>query len=449
MLTNKISWQIIIWGAGEMTRRVMPHIGAEHVLAIIDTDEKKVGGSYLGKPIINLEIYQERYSGLFILITPMYWREIECKLLDVGVHNYFLLADCPSEFSEIKARDILRDCILRELPVLNSFAIYGSTLYALVLNEWIRDYAGTYVPIILPDSVDEKFKMAWRHGFDGINILDEAEFDKESIETVLVTDEWNMDRLEQFVHNKYIINVFDITDRELQYHSQRMEKFKDIHLGESCFIIGLGPSLRSQDLDMLERFGIITFSVNAITEVFDMTAWRPNYYVMSDPRGSSDEFLAQLEKIPKEYAFIADKVEAIRNKARVSKTVNFHALCNVPSRTPARFSTDVARYVGYGATVVYDCLQIAVYMGFKNVYLLGVDGYDPSSPSHDYGHFYEEDKLTACVYSDQVLLGYKAARDYGRAHNVNIYNATRGGYIEIFDRVSFDSLFRNKKIRDE
>ena len=79
-----------------------------------------------------------------------YWREIECNLLDAGVHNYFWIAACPSEFSVIKARDILRDCILRELPVWNLFAIYGSMLYALVLNEWIRYYAETYVPIILP-----------------------------------------------------------------------------------------------------------------------------------------------------------------------------------------------------------------------------------------------------------------------------------------------------------
>ena len=36
---------------------------------------------------------------------------------------------------------------------------------------------------------------------------------------------------------------------------------------------------------------------------------------------------------------------------------------------------------------------------------------------------------------------YKAAERYSRQHGFRIYNATRGGKVEAFERVDFDSLF--------
>lgn len=40
-----------------------------------------------------------------------------------------------------------------------------------------------------------------------------------------------------------------------------------------------------------------------------------------------------------------------------------------------------------------------------------------------------------------MSLAYKAARKYADAHGIKIYNATRGGKLEVFERVDFDSLF--------
>ena len=38
---------------------------------------------------------------------------------------------------------------------------------------------------------------------------------------------------------------------------------------------------------------------------------------------------------------------------------------------------------------------------------------------------------------------YIAARRFAEKHGVKIYNATRGGKLEVFERVNFDKLFRN------
>ena len=157
MVDGKYPWQLVLWGAGEMTRRVMQHIGESVVSAIIDTDGKKIGGKYLGKQIISLSEYQKKYANEYILITPMYWREIVNLLKEKGLNKFFLLADCPSEFSEISARNILHDRICREMKKEKKICIYGSTLYALVLNEWAKECLGRYVPIVLPEKMRESF----------------------------------------------------------------------------------------------------------------------------------------------------------------------------------------------------------------------------------------------------------------------------------------------------
>lgn len=447
MKKNKYPWHIVLWGAGEMTRRVLQHIDMANVSAIIDNDEKKIGGIYLDKPIISLSEYQKKYAHEFILVTPMYWREIVQTLQERGISSYFLLADCPSEFSEIAARSILYNCMSREILKDSKFCIFGSTIYALMLNEWAKEHLGRYVPVILPDGIDESFKYNLKKSFDKMNFYDESYL--EYVDKAMVADGWELERLVQRWPEINFVNAYDIADREELYYSPRMASMRDRHKGEACFIIGLGPSLRIEDLNMLEQCGITTFSMNSITEAFDRTEWRPTYYAMTDPRECSDEFLAQLENIPKRCAFISDKVESVRKSSGTDKTVPFHVFCNMSSKGGVVFSEEPARYIGYGATVTYCCLQIAAYMGFNKIYLLGLDGYDPKAKNHGYGHFYDETEVVSFAYTDQVYRGYNAARAYGEKHGIQILNATRGGYIEIFNRVDFDSLFTQERFTPE
>lgn len=46
-------------------------------------------------------------------------------------------------------------------------------------------------------------------------------------------------------------------------------------------------------------------------------------------------------------------------------------------------------------------------------------------------------------YEDRMILAYESAKKYVDSHNISIYNATRGGMLEVFERVDFDSLFEN------
>ena len=57
------------------------------------------------------------------------------------------------------------------------------------------------------------------------------------------------------------------------------------------------------------------------------------------------------------------------------------------------FSEDLSRKVYISGTVVYMCIQLAVYLGFAEIYLLGTDFTGVNNYGSKYGHFYDEKDL--------------------------------------------------------
>ena len=49
-----------------------------------------------------------------------------------------------------------------------------------------------------------------------------------------------------------------------------------------AFVIGNGPSLKAEQLDLLHQNDCITFGVNRIHLIYDQTKWRPTYWVIMD-----------------------------------------------------------------------------------------------------------------------------------------------------------------------
>ena len=58
-------------------------------------------------------------------------------------------------------------------------------------------------------------------------------------------------------------------------------KYKNIHKGQRCFILGNGPSLKTDDLRQLENEFV--FSVNQIARHPDFEYIKPTYHFWADP----------------------------------------------------------------------------------------------------------------------------------------------------------------------
>ena len=84
-------------------------------------------------------------------------------------------------------------------------------------------------------------------------------------------------------------------------------------------------------------------------------------------------------------------------------------------------------------------------MGFKEIYLIGADcNYSDNKSKHhfiDYGHYDSTYKSAGT----RMIYAYKVAKKYADKNNIKIYNATRGGMLEVFPRVNLDELLDLRK----
>lgn len=243
---------------------------------------------------------------------------------------------------------------------------------------------------------------------------------------------------------KLLFLVKFINELKLFLSKRQFKKLKNIYDGKRCFIIGNGPSLKIEDLEKLK--GEICFGTHQIFKIFKKTDWRPTYYCAQDFKLIKESF-KQINKLKINKKFIA-VVPAWRYKLISNATYIKLFLEDFYPSLP-KFSTDISKGIYEGYTVTYMCIQIAVYMGFKEIYLLGMDNNysvtmlpngEIQKNENIKDHFSLDDKITNIPQIYKSSLAYKKAKEYADKNGIMIYNATRGGALEVFKRVNFDDI---------
>lgn len=223
------------------------------------------------------------------------------------------------------------------------------------------------------------------------------------------------------------------------------DDLKDKEKGKRCFIIGNGPSLQIEDLEKLMDEDCI--GTNDIHRLFGMTKWRPKYYLMWDRYSKSTP--EQVAEIDCPYVFLGDYYCRFNNVKR-EDYVCIHQHYNF-NENEYKISEDIGKRVVSASTVSFGAMQIMAYMGYKEMYLMGFDHnyvfeFDKKGKVIDTGtenaHFYSDEvpeDIIANVWD--MTKAYESFAKYAKSHGITIKNATRGGKLEVFERVDFDSLF--------
>ena len=238
--------------------------------------------------------------------------------------------------------------------------------------------------------------------------------------------------------------ICHINDSDYLYwyirHSNKLQKFHNLHEGESCFIIGNGPSLNQTDLSKLNSYH--TFGLNKIYLIFDRVELNLSYHVAVNPlviKQSVNYF--QSLKCPSFLSF-----RAAKGVIRPLKHVHF-----IITNGLTTFQSNVQyEAISEGYTVTYVAMQLAYYMGFSQIFLIGVDhnfkvsgspneqqllaGEDPNHFSANY--FKDQDWHLPDLEGSE--LGYHNAKFYYKRDNRIIYDATVGGKLSIFPKISFE-----------
>lgn len=254
------------------------------------------------------------------------------------------------------------------------------------------------------------------------------------------------------LYMKFIKNVY----LSKKYSNKNLVKYKNIHKGERCFIIATGPSLTLEDIETLKNNNEITFGINSCVKLFDKTNWRPTYYCVTDGRvwNSLKEFIKNedLNHIFYQKGKVAcdiknSEVMTLEPTADSYQYTRYykrtHHVLNLFSQ---KFSKDISKIMFDGYTVIFAVIQLAYYMGFKDIYLLGTDCNFTSGNTYSKIADYANGVPERNANTENILFaGYDSIRKQLEGSNCNIYNATRGGKLEIFKRVNFNYLFNEKK----
>ena len=223
---------------------------------------------------------------------------------------------------------------------------------------------------------------------------------------------------------------------------KRFVALKNKYEGKRCFIVATGPSLTLEDLDLLK--GEYTFGMNSIPKLYSNTSWRPTYFGIQDSNvyEKMEDIICSMYK-DENNVFISDE---IANRFKVpSNFIQFpydsvyHDNQLEIEQYFAEFSDDCYSIVYDGYSITYSLIQIAIYMGFKEIYLLGVDcSYKRGSKNHivESGN---DDRNEEKNY-EKMIIGYQKAREFATQHDIKIVNCTRGGMLEVFPRMSLETV---------
>jgi len=250
------------------------------------------------------------------------------------------------------------------------------------------------------------------------------------------------------------------TDRALiAKHGKRMEMWKNKFDGR-CFCVGNGPSLRYTPLHLLNYE--YTFGLNRVAMIYPHTTWRPTFYVNVTVASSDDDWCRSAKEAMVDtpsfvgFGALPYLLEAKGTVLSVPKHVfpvwvsDDEPIQEDPS--PHLWSHDPSGWVSKYGSSMSTVMQIAVYLGFKELIMVGCDlGWKPfdyeedKDPNHFTEDYWAKMKLSgqeiavtperAKRYTDCARSSHVLAKKVCDPLGVKILNATIGGELEVYPRV--------------
>jgi hypothetical protein len=249
--------------------------------------------------------------------------------------------------------------------------------------------------------------------------------------------------------------------RKLTENKRSAENWKQLKgkfAGKRVFLVGNGPSLNKTPLYLLQNEYTMCF--NRFNVMFERLGWTPKFYMCADPLVANDMADEINQIVPQvEIAFFPDiHTHGLDFRTFINDKENVQWM----SPDFKGFYFDLPK-VALGGTVAYPALQVLTYLGFSELYLIGVDmnyqihktvkeiqGTDVAStkdddPNHfDPRYFGKNRKYHQPVQAimDNMLgsLDY-AAQQIKANSNTNVVNAGIGSMVESFPKIDFNSLF--------
>ncbi len=236
----------------------------------------------------------------------------------------------------------------------------------------------------------------------------------------------------------------------------RLRRLRNRHKGESCFIIGNGPSLNASDLEKIADYP--TFACNKIFLIFERTNWRPTYYFVEDQLVWEQEKgkILGIEEIQR---FAPD----IEGRFSSTDFTIFKQLYNYNQTKEVPYSKDPIEGLEWGGTVCFSMIQMAHHMGFSSIVLLGVDFSYSSSTTVKFNTEYIDkkeaksgcDHFSPDYYKEGVPWippdmaiqekAFKIAYEETRRDGIKLINASRKSALNVVPKQNLEAVIAASK----
>ena len=215
-----------------------------------------------------------------------------------------------------------------------------------------------------------------------------------------------------------------------------------------AFIIGNGPSLANTPLELLK--GEVCFATGRIHLIYPKTTWRPTHYVMTEgadtTQAMKDDFGEQIKLGITLWLSRGWKGNYtnwnLRKYEQKTTTINWIKTCEEHTGVHAGLHAPKVWHLpdlcGFGSSLNV-AMQIACQEGYNPLYLIGCDlGYEDGGNNH-FDESYDvglklrpaSDANSDCLWAHNIAF---------RSSPIPIYNATRGGKLDVYPRVKLEEV---------
>jgi len=244
---------------------------------------------------------------------------------------------------------------------------------------------------------------------------------------------------------------------------KRNTDLKNIHTGNRCFLLGSGPSIKDEDLRPLKNeivFALNNFYVHE--DFYEIMSGDVEKYYMTAPihppqtEQEWTDWYSDMEKnIPNNAIMILGISNRINNTKKIIDQHNlfknhhiywYYSGINITEYYEYRaIDIDITKMIWIADTISIYSLIVAIYMGFSEIYLLGMDHNHICNNESNY-RFYQnaihqnnesERELGESSHTKHVSLGiYKVFSQYellSNNSNSKIYNTSKNSLLDVFD----------------
>jgi|LakMenE18May11ns_1017448.scaffolds.fasta_scaffold9954548_5 hypothetical protein len=233
-----------------------------------------------------------------------------------------------------------------------------------------------------------------------------------------------------------------MTDQQ-SHLKHRLNRFRDCHLGKRLVLVCNGPSLNQTDFSPIRKE--VSMGLNKIYLGFKKFRFYPRYYVAINRR-VIEQSAVEIQGL--------NCIRFLRDLGTHNPLADSALTYLLSSRPEQRFYEDLCKGFFEGYTVTFTALQIAFFMGFTAVAIVGMDhrysfegapneprklsGLDPNhfDPSYFSGHTWDNPDL---ANSERF---YAMAREAFEAAGRRIIDCTVDGACTVFEKGRLEEVLR-------